>query len=161
MVLVGAGVATLVALPRAPSAPITAASTAAAPSIAATTSAPPALAATALLAVNVPITPRDADVTVAGAPRALSTDGALALEGQPGDSFDVVVSRGKARVEEHVVILKDGTATPSAIELKIPAGTAGVAPKTAATGAAAAPPATTATPAATPTTATPKPKDTW
>ncbi len=92
---------------------------------------------------HIAILPANASVTVDGSPRPLDA-GALMLEGDPGDTFLVVVMLEAARVERRVSILKDGGVEPSSIELP--------APKTAAPPAAArvSKPASAARPGASP-----------
>jgi hypothetical protein len=65
---------------------------------------------------HVAIVPSDATVTVDGLPREL-VDGELVLDGDPGDQFDVVVTRGPTTSSTRVVLTKLGTAAPDRIDL--------------------------------------------
>jgi serine/threonine protein kinase len=69
---------------------------------------------------TVAVGPVGAQVTVDGAVRSLE-NGRLALEGQAGDSFEVVVTLGGLRVERTVVMTKDGMAQPDRVELAVAA----------------------------------------
>ncbi len=112
---------------------------------------PPALD----VAVEVRISPADAEVTVDGTPQKIA-DGVLRLTAKPGDSFEVIVEKGPDRLEQRVQISDAGEVSPSQIELPVqtkrPRRTVGQAPtrrppspKTSAPAA----PTTTAAPAAT------------
>jgi serine/threonine-protein kinase len=70
---------------------------------------------------RVRIEPPQSKVTVGGTPQSVA-GGVLILNGQPGDSFDVVVQYGATKLERAIVLLRDGTASPA--ELKIPRRTA-------------------------------------
>ena len=68
--------------------------------------------------VRVAIEPADATVTVGGEARTI-IGGELVLTGAPGDEFIVVANkRGRGRVEERVIITRDGR--PSVMQIRIP-----------------------------------------
>jgi hypothetical protein len=79
-----------------------------------TVKAPPVIPISALV-VKVPVSPRDATVTVNGSPQAL-LDGALELTGEPGNSFRVVIEAEGQRREVQVILTSDGKALPASLE---------------------------------------------
>jgi serine/threonine protein kinase len=62
------------------------------------------------------VKPPDAKVMVGGRQREVS-DGGVLLQGQPGDSFHLVVESGDGRIEETVVLTNDGGAMPCVVEV--------------------------------------------
>jgi hypothetical protein len=68
--------------------------------------------------VSVKITPPDCEVLVNGAPTTLHA-GALALEGEPGDSFAVAVRYKGKKQERQVMIGKDGKPSIDAIDVAV------------------------------------------
>jgi len=76
--------------------------------------------------VEVSIGPAGAKVTIKGQSQKL-IDEKLVLEGEAGDSFEVVVEAEGKRLEETVTITKRGTASPP--ELIVPVGSASSSPR--------------------------------
>jgi serine/threonine protein kinase len=84
----------------------------------ASTPAPTAPLAAPATSAWVTVKPAEAKVTVGGSLREVA-DGGVVLQGQPGDSFQVVAEVGDTRVEKSVVITKDGKAMPDVVEVTI------------------------------------------
>ena len=80
-----------------------------------------------VVVVRVPVKPPNAKVSIAGTPRDL-VDGALVLEGKPGESFVVVVELDGRRSEVPVAITSDGKAIPHQVELTADKPAASVEP---------------------------------
>jgi hypothetical protein len=123
-------------------------------------SATPATAAK--VEVKVRITPAEAQVTVDGKPAKSFADGVLSLEGEAGDTFDVVATVGDRKQVKQVMIRKDGKGSIDAIE--VPAASqkplaAGVTVKgkPTVTAGAIAPTNNVGAPATTPVATTPPP----
>jgi len=70
--------------------------------------------------VTVTIAPRRATVTVDGRVED-HVDGRLVLTGEPGAAFQIVVAADDRKLEQAVVITKDGKASPSLLTLAAPA----------------------------------------
>jgi len=66
--------------------------------------------------VRVPVTPSTAKVTVRGRARPL-IEGALVLEGEPGEDFEVVATDKGAAHTVTIILRKDKTATPPSISM--------------------------------------------
>jgi len=109
--------------------------------------APESASAASSSKVRVAVQPASATVTVDGVAREV-VDGAIVLEGLPGDSFTVVATVGSNRVEREMTLLRGGAVRPDNITVAVPSAkpTATGAAKTTAsataktTGAAPPPP---------------------
>lgn len=76
-----------------------------------------AQASTVRVRVPVRVTPAESEVLVDGKAAATFTNGVLTLEGEPGDSFEVVAKIGTKSVSKQVFIGKDAKPSVSAIEV--------------------------------------------
>jgi len=83
--------------------------------------------------VTLKITPPDAEVLVDGKTATSFAGGVLTLEGEPGDSFQIVAKSGTRAVNKQVFIGKDRKASVEAIEVPIETKTASGAVKPATT----------------------------
>ncbi|MCS6899820.1 MAG: protein kinase [Myxococcales bacterium] len=67
------------------------------------------------LVVRIPVSPPQAVVTVQGKPQGLQ-DGAIELNGKPGDRFQVTIEVDGLRREVQVILTSDGKAIPPSLE---------------------------------------------
>jgi len=102
---------TAFALMRTPPTPPTAPANPTAPE-----SAQPVTAAKARVAIQ----PASATVTVNGKPQDV-IDGAVSLEGLPGDTFTIAATVGTIRIEREVTILRGGLVRPDQVTVAVPA----------------------------------------
>jgi hypothetical protein len=65
---------------------------------------------------TIKISPPTAVVTVNGKP-ATVTDGAITIDGEPGDSFDIVAKAGDRQLAKQIVLRKDGKPSVDALEV--------------------------------------------
>jgi serine/threonine-protein kinase len=77
---------------------------------------PPVAAEPRTVQAALKIDPPEASVTVNGKPAEV-TDGAIALEGEPGAAFQVQLSQDDEQTSTNVVISSDGTAVPGVVSL--------------------------------------------
>jgi serine/threonine protein kinase len=90
-------------------------------------SSSPSAPAPAPRSVKLRVSPPDAHVTVGGAPRPLDADGMLSLQGEGGDTFQVVASANGSETSVKVFITREGLPTPDFIRVpaSAPSGASG------------------------------------